>query len=68
MLMVTSIGVVSYITANIAAFFIEEDEETNVADEVRTLHQRLDRIEQLLTDRRAQLTDRPLETDTGESG
>ena len=67
-LMVTSIGVVSFITANIAAFFIEEDEDTNVADEVRSLHQRLDRIEELLTDRRTQHTDRPSETDTGESG
>ena len=50
-LMVTSIGVVSFITANIAAFFIEEDEDDNLADEVRTIHQRLDRIEGLLTDR-----------------
>ncbi|MDE0368715.1 MAG: ion channel [bacterium] len=50
-LMVTSIGVVSFITANIAAFFIEEDEASDLADEVRSLHQRLDRIEELLTDR-----------------
>ena len=62
---VTSIGVVSFITANIAAFFIEEAEETNVADEVRTLHQRLDRIEELLTDRRTQHTDKPAETEAG---
>ena len=58
-LMVTSIGVVSFITANIAAFFIEEDEESNLTDEVRSLHQRLDRIEELLTDRSVQPPDQP---------
>lgn len=58
-LMVTSIGVVSFITANIAAFFIEEDEETNLADEVRSIHQRLDHIEELLTDRKIRHGDRP---------
>ena len=54
--MVTSIGVVSFITANIAAFFIEEDAEANIADEVRAIHQRLDRIEELL---RTQHPDKP---------
>lgn len=54
-LMVTSIGVLSFITANIAAFFIEDD-EANLADEVRSIHQRLDRIEELL---RTQHPDRP---------
>ena len=39
-LMVTSIGVVSFITANIAAFFIEDD-ESNLTDKVRSIHQRL---------------------------
>ncbi|MYB44187.1 MAG: two pore domain potassium channel family protein [Acidimicrobiia bacterium] len=58
-LMVTSIGVVSFITANIAAFFIEEDEDDNPADEVRSLHQRLDRIEELLTDRGVRPPDEP---------
>ena len=58
-LMVTSIGVVSFITANIAAFFIEEDEDDNLADEVRSLHQRLDRIEGLLTDRGVRSPDEP---------
>ena len=58
-LMVTSIGVVSSITANIAAFFIEEDEENDLADGVRSLHRRLDRIEQLLTDIRIEYPDRP---------
>lgn len=57
-LMVTSIGVVSFITANIAAFFIEEDEDDNLAEEVRSLHQRLDRIEELLADRNAEHHDR----------
>ena len=55
-LMATSLGVVSFITANIAAFFIEEDTETNLTDEVRSLHQRLDRIEELL---RTQHPNRP---------
>ena len=55
-LMVTSIGVLSFITANIAAFFIEEDETANLAAEVRSIHQRLDRIEELL---RTQHSDRP---------
>ncbi len=58
-LMVTSIGVVSFITANIAAFFIEEDEQANLTEEVRSLHQRLDRIETLLTDQEPQHSDRP---------
>ena len=58
-LMVTSIGVVSFITANIAAFFIEEDEASDLAAEVRSLHQRLDRIETLLTDRSFQPPDEP---------
>ena len=58
-LMVTSIGVVSFITANIAAFFIEKDDETSLTDEVRSIHQRLDRIEELLTDMRTQHPDRP---------
>ena len=53
-LMVTSIGVVSFITANIAALFIEEDEETDdLANEVRAIRKRLDRIEELLADRRS---------------
>lgn len=58
-LMVTSIGVVSFITANIAAFFIEEDEASDLVTEVRSLHQRLDRIEELLTDRSVQPPDEP---------
>ena len=58
-LMVTSIGGVSFITANIAAFFIEEDEQANLTEEVRSLHQRLDRIETLLTDQEAQHSDKP---------
>jgi len=58
-LMVTSIGVVSFITANIAAFFIEEDEASDLADEVRSLHQRLDRIEELLTNGGVRPPDKP---------
>ena len=58
-LMVTSIGVVSFITANIAAFFIEDDDSANLTDEVRAIHQRLDRIEELLTDRKTQHPDKP---------
>ena len=59
-LMVTSIGVVSFITANIAAFFIEEDEETeDLASDVRAIRQRLDRIEELLTDGRNHRSDNP---------
>lgn len=59
-LMVTSIGVVSFITANIAAFFIKEDEKNyDLANEVRAICQRLDRIEELLTDRRRQRPEEP---------
>ena len=65
-LMVTSIGVVSFITANIAAFFIEEDEEANLVSEVRSIHQRLDRIEEVLTARKFQHPERPLEMDADE--
>ena len=64
MLMVTSIGVVSLITANIAAFFIEEDEEVHLAEEVRSIDQRLDRLEELLADGRFRHPRRPLERDT----
>ena len=58
-LMVTSIGVVSFITANIAAFFIEEEEASDLADEVRSLHLRLGRIEELLTNRSARPPEEP---------
>lgn len=61
-LMVTSCGVVSFITANIAAFFIEDDKEDDLSHEVRSLHQRLDHIEELLTDRSA----RPAEESQGD--
>ena len=44
-LMLGSIGVVSFITANVAAFFVEGDQEPALADEVSALHQRQDRME-----------------------
>lgn len=64
-LMLTSIGAVSFITANIAAFFIEDDEEGDGDDpasgdsEVRSLHQRLDRIEELLASKNTETPRQP---------
>ena len=49
MLMLTSIGIVSFITANMAAFFVGEDEGSGLDDEIRSLHRHLDRVEELLS-------------------
>jgi voltage-gated potassium channel len=48
-LMLLGIGFVAFITASIAAYFVDQG-ETNVADEVQRIHNRLDQIERLLTD------------------
>jgi voltage-gated potassium channel len=45
-LMLVGIGIIGVLTANIAAFFVEVDEEDNDAD----VRERLDRIEQLLNE------------------
>ena len=44
-LMLAGIGVVSFITANIAAYFVESDQESDVVDRLRSLEQRQERIE-----------------------
>lgn len=54
-LMLLGIGFVAFITASVAAHFVGEEEDT-VADEVRRLHERLDRIEHALTRRPAEVS------------
>ncbi len=43
--MLAGIGVVSFITANIAAFFVESDQESDLADRLKSLEQRQERME-----------------------
>ncbi len=47
-LMLGGIGMVAFITANVAAFFVEGDQESALTDEVRSLHERQDRMENTL--------------------
>lgn len=47
LLMLLGIGFVAVITASVAAYFVE-DEEADLADEIRTLGERLDRIERAI--------------------
>ena len=44
-LMLAGIGVVSFITANIAAYFVESDQESDLVNRLRSLEQRQERIE-----------------------
>ena len=44
-LMFAGIGVVSFITANIAAYFVEADQESDIVERLRSLEQRQERIE-----------------------
>lgn len=44
-LMFAGIGVVSFITANIAAYFVETDQESDIVDRLRSLEERQERIE-----------------------
>lgn len=44
-LMLAGIGVVSFITANIAAYFVESDQESDIIDRLWSLEQRQERIE-----------------------
>ena len=47
-LMFAGIGVVSFITANIAAYFVETDQESDLNDRLKSLEQRQERIEAAL--------------------
>ena len=55
-LMLAGIGVVSFITANIAAYFVETDQETDLVDRLRSLEQRQERIEASLEQIQEHLT------------
>ncbi len=55
-LMLAGIGVVSFITANIAAYFVESDQESDVVDRLRSLEQRQERIEASLGQIKEHLT------------
>jgi hypothetical protein len=46
--MIVGIGVLAFITANVAAYFVEGDHKAELKEEVASLHQRLDRLEELL--------------------
>ena len=48
-LMLSGIGVLAFVTASIAAYFVEGDYKTELHEEVRSINQRLDRIEELLS-------------------
>ena len=48
-LMLSGIGVLAFVTASIAAYFVEGDYKTKLHEEVRSINQRLDRIEELLS-------------------
>lgn len=50
-LMLAGIGVLAFITANVAAFFVEGDYKRDLHQEVQSINERLDRIEALLTSR-----------------
>ena len=41
--MLAGIGVVSFITANIAAYFVETDQEADLNDRLKSLEQRQER-------------------------
>ena len=55
-LMLARIGVVSFITANIAAYFVETDQESDLVDRLRSLEQRQERIETSLEQIQERLT------------
>lgn len=46
--MLSGIGVLAFITANVAAFFVEGDYKQDLHREVQSINERLDRIEALL--------------------
>ncbi|MDE0231081.1 MAG: potassium channel family protein [bacterium] len=51
LLMLTGIGALAFITANIAAFFVDSDFKKELQIELHAIHERLERIEQALADR-----------------
>ncbi len=52
LLMLSGIGVLAFITASVAAFFVEGDYKKELRAEVRSINARLDRIEELLLSQR----------------
>ena len=48
-LMLSGIGVLAFITASIAAYFVEGDYKKDLHEEVQSVNERLDRIEKLLS-------------------
>lgn len=52
LLMLLGIGFVAFITASIAAHFVESDESSDLTSELIRVHDRLDRIETMLRDTR----------------
>lgn len=58
-LMLAGIGVVSFITASVAAFFVESDQESDLADHLRSLEDRQGRMEDSLGQIKEQLSNVP---------
>ncbi len=56
-LMVSGVGVLAFITASIAAYFVEGDYKAELHEEVRSINKRLDRIEELLAARQSSNSD-----------
>lgn len=62
-LMFAGIGVVSFITANIAAYFVEADQESDIVARLRCLEQRQERMEAALGQIQKQLAPRTRDPD-----
>ena len=58
MLMLSGIGILSFTTATVAAYFVEGDYREELHSEVRSINRRLDRIEELLASLKASDQDR----------
>jgi len=49
LLMIAGIGTLAFITANVAAYFVEGDYKKELREEIQSLHRRLDHLEELLS-------------------
>lgn len=65
-LMLAGIGVVSFITANIAAYFVGTDQEPDIVDRLRSLEQRQERIEASLGQIQKRLNSEAQSQDAGQ--
>lgn len=63
LLMLSGFGVLSFITANVAAYFVESGHESDTAEQLHSIEHRQVRIEASLGEIRDCLTDRPQDSD-----